>query len=299
MAQTQRSPYERQQRLSLIGFIAELPSFVAVSVAAVRAGSLLVWLNFIVCLCGVTDSGFVTLLSRKLKRNLKYEYNYGVGKIEAISSLCCEGILILGVLIMLASSVYELIYPKEPSEVLIYVVLLKIVNVLSDANFLNQQYKITKSCKSELTTAKFYSVLKTLAFDAAALVSIFVCWVFRSYRASWYFSPVMCIILAGVFFASAILRIKKAVGILTDRTLPEEQQMKILKVLAKFNDRYEEFEFLGSRISGETAFIDLHIRFRDDTSYSQIKSLCGDISSEMKKQISNSKVSIVVESDKQ
>lgn len=90
---------------------------------------------------------------------------------------------------------------------------------------------------------------------------------------------------------------KKSVGILTDRTLPEKEQMKILRVLSRFNDRYEEFEFLSSRISGETVYIDLRIKFRDDTTYAQIKALCNEISSEMKKQIPQSRVSIVIDGD--
>ena len=142
--------------------------------------------------------------------------------------------------------------------------------------------------------AKFHSAVKCFAFDAVTLVSIFVCWIFRGYRASWYFSPVICIVLVCTFFVFAVLRAKKSIEILTDRTLPENEQMKILRVLAKFNDRYEEFEFLSSRISGETVFIDLRIKFRDDTSYVQIKELCREISIKMKKQIPQSRVSIVI-----
>lgn len=298
MAHTkEKNKYEKQQRLAFIGFLAELPNFIGVAVSAIFSGSLIVWMDFIDSLCNVLDAGFVTLLSRKLKRNLKYEYNYGIGKVEAISSLCCEGILIFGLLIMLITSVYELIYPKEPSKLLIYVVLLKIVNVLADINFLRAQYKIKKDGESELTNAKFYSEQKNLVFDAAALVSLLVCWIFRGYRASWYFSPVICIVLACVLFSTAVLRVQKSVGILTDRTLPEQEQMKILKVLSKFHHQYEEFDFLSSRISGETVFIDLRIKFLEDTTYQQIKALCRDIAEEMKKQIPNSRVSIVVDSE--
>ena len=100
--------------------------------------------------------------------------------------------------------------------------------------------------------------------------------------------------LVCTFFVFAVLRMKKSVEILTDRTLPENEQMKILRVLAKFNDRYEEFEFLSSRISGETVFIDLRIKFRDETTYAQLKKFCREISHEMEKQIKNSRVSIVI-----
>lgn len=289
--------YKRQQKISFASFIAELLNFVGVSASAVLSGSLIVWMDFIDSLCNVTDSVFVTLLSRKLKRDLKYEYNYGIGKIEAMSSLCCEGLLIFSLVIILISSVHEVINPKEPSGLLIYVVLFKIINVTFDAVFLREQHKINNIGKTELTNARFYSELKCLAFDSVALISLFICWIFREYHAVWYLSPVICIILSCAFTATAILRIKKSIGILTDRTLAEKDQMKILKVLAKFNDRYDEFEFLSSRISGEIAYIDLRIKFGDDTPYAQIRALCREMSVEMKNEIPNSKVSIVIDSD--
>ena len=206
MEQAERAnKYKNQQRVSFLNFIAELPNFVAVLASAIVSGSLLVWMDFIDSLCNVIDAGFVALLSRKLKRDLKYEYNYGIGKIEAISSLCCEGILICGLLIMLISSINDMINPKQPSVLLIYVVVLKVINVIFDTFFLKEQYKIKKGGGSELTDAKFYSALKCFAFDTVALVSILICWIFRGYRAVWYFSPVICIILAVFFFTAAVL----------------------------------------------------------------------------------------------
>lgn len=298
MEQTNKdNQYVNQQKISFLGFLTELPNFIGVVISAIISGSLIVWMDFIDSFGNVVDAGFVTLLSRKLKRNLKYEYNYGIGKIEAISALCCDGILIFGLMIMLGSSVYELINPKQPSGLLIYVVLLKVINVIFDIIFFKEQYKITHNAKSELTNAKLHSELKNLTFDSVALISIFICYLFRENRAAWYFSPIICIILVCIFFAAAFFRIRKSVSILTDRTLPEKEQLKILSVLSKFNDRYDKFDFLSSRISGETVFIDLKIQFYDDTSYGQIKELCREISLEMKKQISKSNVSIVIDSD--
>ena len=50
-------------------------------------------------------------------------------------------------------------------------------------------------------------------------------------------------------------------------------------------------------MSGETVYIDLRIKFRDETTYAQLKELCREISREMEKQIKNSRVSIVIDDD--
>ena len=136
-----KDSYRNQQKVSFLTFLAELPNFVAVTVSAIVSGSLIVWMDFVDSFCNVLNSGFVALLSRKLRRDLKYEYNYGVGKIEAISSLACNGILICGLIFMLVSSVNDLISPKEPSGLLIYVVALKVINVAFDTVFLRAQWK--------------------------------------------------------------------------------------------------------------------------------------------------------------
>ena len=132
--QEQNDSYKSQQKVSFFNFLAELPNFIAVTVSAIISGSLIVWMDFVDSLGNVLNSGFVALLSRKLRRDLKYEYNYGVGKIEAISALACDGILICGLILMIISSVHDLISPKEPSGLLIYVVVLKVINVAFDTN---------------------------------------------------------------------------------------------------------------------------------------------------------------------
>lgn len=286
--------YQNQQRVSFLSFLLEFPNFVAVTVSAIFSGSLIVWMDFVDSMGNVLNSGFIALLSRKLSRNLKYEYNYGVGKIEAISSLACNGILICGLIFMLVSSINDLISPKEPSGLLIYVILLKIINVAFDAVFLRAQYKIKKEAKTAIADTEFHSSLKSFSFDAVALVSILICWAFRDVYAVWYFSPVICIFLSVCFFIGAVKRARESVYVLTDRTLPEPDQMKILSVLSKFNGEYRNFEFLSTRKSGNAVFVDLKLSFKDETTYAEIKTLCGEIQKEIEEQIENSKVSIVI-----
>ena len=296
--QEQNDSYKSQQKVSFFNFLAELPNFIAVTVSAIISGSLIVWMDFVDSLGNVLNSGFVALLSRKLRRDLKYEYNYGVGKIEAISALACDGILICGLILMIISSVHDLISPKEPSGLLIYVVVLKVINVAFDTVFLRAQYKIKKEAKTAIATTEFHASLESFLFDSVALLSLLICWIFRDVHAVWYFSPVICIALSVWFFVGAIQRSRESVRILTDRTLPEAEQMKIMSVLSNFHDRYEKFEFLSTRMSGNTAYIDLKLSFKSETAYGEIRALCTEITAKMKEQIEDCRVSIVIDGDK-
>ena len=77
----EQASYQRQMRMSLMAFLIELPNFIAMAVSAVVSSSVLVWTDLMDSLGNVLGTGIVALLSRKLSRNLKYEYNYGIGKL--------------------------------------------------------------------------------------------------------------------------------------------------------------------------------------------------------------------------
>lgn len=286
--------YKHQQQLSFAELLSELPNFVAVTVSAIVSGSLLVWLDFVDSLCNVVSAAFVTLLARKLRNNLKYEYNYGIAKLEAISALLCDAMLICGLLLMLALSAVEIASPKRPSDLLIYVVLLKVVNVAFDAVFVRQQYCIQKAKKTSVTVSEFYAVIESLAFDAVALLALLLCWLFRDNPIAWYFSPVASILLSIMFFVYAVARIHKSVDILTDKTLPEEQQLIIMNVLSRFYDRYENFLAVDSRTNGETVCIDLKLQFADDTPYGEIVQFRQEFASAIGEKIPNSRVELII-----
>jgi divalent metal cation (Fe/Co/Zn/Cd) transporter len=57
-------------------------------------------LDLLDSLGNILRAAMVTLLSKKLTRDLRYEYNYGIGKIEAIVSLICDGIVFVGLILM-------------------------------------------------------------------------------------------------------------------------------------------------------------------------------------------------------
>ena len=85
--------YEKQKNLSFIQFLAETPSFIAVLVSAILSKTILVFVDLLDSFGNILRTAMVTILSKKLSKDLRFEYNYGVGKIEAIASLICDGIV--------------------------------------------------------------------------------------------------------------------------------------------------------------------------------------------------------------
>ena len=289
-----KSGYKQQQNLSIAQILAEVPSFVAVLVSAILSRNLLVFIDLFDSFMYLISLSLVVVLSKKLTKDLRYEYNYGVGKVEAISSLLCDGIAFVGLLFALGLSVYEIIFPEQPSDLVIAVVGLKVINVSFDIAFFVKQRKITKTHNSAISKANYAEALSALLFDSVALVSLFVMWLLRNNPIGGYISPVVSIFVAIYLMFGYVKRTRQSLIELTDKTLPEEEQMKILNILTRHYNSYSQFHSINSHKSGDTTRIDIHLSFEQDTTFEEILTLKKQMQEEFDSQFGNCIVNIVV-----
>ena len=289
-----KSAYEKQQNLSFAQLLAECPSFFAVLVSAILSRTLLVLVDLIDSFIYLIRVGLIVVLSKKLTKDLHYEYNYGVGKLEAIASLLCDGIAFSGLLITLGLSVYSIIFPVPPSDLVIAVVGLKVINVSFDTVFFVKQRKIIKMHHSTISESNYAEAVESLLFDSVALVSLLAMWLLRDNPIGGYISPVVSIFVVIYLMFGYFKRTKAALEELTDKTLPEEQQMKILNVLSKFYDSYAQVHSVNSHRSGDMARIDLHLSFEKNTGFEEIVRLKEQMQEEFNRQIGPCVINIVV-----
>jgi divalent metal cation (Fe/Co/Zn/Cd) transporter len=290
-----KSGYKQQLNLSIAQILAEVPSFVAVLVSAILSRNLLVFIDLFDSFMYLISLSLVVVLSKKLTKDLRYEYNYGVGKVEAISSLLCDGIAFVGLLFALGLSVHEIIFPEQPSDLVIAVVGLKVINVSFDIAFFVKQRKITKIHNSAISKANYAEALSALLFDSVALVSLFAMWLLRDNPIGVYISPVVSIFVAIYLMFGYVRRTRQSLIELTDKTLPEEEQMKILNILTRHYDSYSQFHSINSHKSGDITMIDIHLSFEKNTTFEEILALKTKMQEEFDSQFGNCVVNIVVE----
>jgi divalent metal cation (Fe/Co/Zn/Cd) transporter len=289
------SGYKQQQNLSIAQIFAELPSFVAILVSAILSRNLLVFIDLFDSFMYLISLSLVVILSKKLTKDLRYKYNYGVGKIEAISSLLCDGIAFFGLLFALGLSIYEIILPEQPSNLVIAVVVLKVINVIFDIVFYVKQRKITKIHDSAISKANYAEALSALIFDSIALVSLFAMWVLRDNSIGWYISPVVSIFAVIYLMLGYVKRTRQALIELTDKTLPEDEQMKILAILTKYYSSYAQCYSINSHKSGDLTMIDIHFSFETNTTFEEMLTLKKQMKDEFDRQFGNCVVNIIVE----
>ena len=289
-----KSAYKQQQNLSFVQLLAELPSFVAVLISAILSRNLLVYIDLLDSSMYLVSLILIVVLSKKLTKDLRYEYNYGVGKIEAIASLLCDGMGFFGLLITLGFSIEAIIFPKQPSDLIIAVVGLKSINVAVDTAFFVKQLKITKIHSSAISKSNYDESLSALLFDSVALVSLFAVWLLRANTIGGYIAPVVSIFVAICLMIGYVKRIRRSLIELTDKTLPEEDQMKILNILTRYYDGYSQFYSINSHKSGDTTRIDIHLSFEKNTTFEEILKLKKQMQDEFDSQFGNCIVNIIV-----
>ena len=282
-----KTGYKEQRNLSSIQLLAEAPNFIASLLAALFSNTILLYVDLLDSLSYIIRNAMVTLLSNKLSKDLRFEYNYGIGKIEAISSIFGDSIVLFGMCLTLCVSVYSFFYPSQPSEFLIAVVGMKFYDIMWDLAFFTKQRKIFKLNPSTLSKSNYAAAFGDLLFDSVAWFSLLVMWLLRNTTIGGYISPVVSILVAVYLMVGCFKRIKASLHELTDKTLPEEQQMEILKVLTRYFDRYLQLHSIDSRKIGEITLIDINLSFENDTSVEEVinlqKQMKDDLSSKFGK----------------
>lgn len=290
----QQGAYKKQQQITGLQFLTELPNFALVLLSAIASHSLILWLDFVDTLGNLLSEAIVAVQSRRMSRDLRYEYNYGVGKIEALTTFFTGAIELGGLLCIAVVSVIQIVSPESPSDLLIYVAALKVVNVLFDLWFLRGQAKIRSANPSTIAESEYVGNIGALAFDGAALLALLVVWLLRGHRASWYVAPMLSLVIALVMMAFCVKYVRHAMTELADKTLPEEEQLKILKVLNRHNSEYRSFDSIRSRYTGTTVTVDLAVTFDEGTTYRQIEAFRDAVQRELMEEISGCHVSVVV-----
>lgn len=294
---SKESGYVDQKNLSSVQLLAEVPTLIETLLSAVFSQALLLYVDLLDSLGYIIRYALIIILSKKLTKNLEYEYNYGIGKIEAIASLLCDGIVLFGMFLTSCISVYSLCFPSKPSNLLLGVAGFKLYDVMWDLAFYAKQRKILKEHHTSVIEANYAAALGALLFDILSFVSLMAMWLLRNNPIGGYISPIVSIVAVVYLTVGCVKRIKSALNELTDKTLPEEQQMKILNVLNRHYDCYAQFHSISSRKSGEVTMVDIHLSFDEDSRVEEVANLQKQMQEELNSLLGDCVVNIIVKNE--
>ena len=287
------SVMQREQRLALLLILWRIPEFVTSFLAATASKSVVVWVEFVESASILIPGILLAVLSRKLGKNLKFMFNYGTGKVEAITAFGCEMFDLSGLLCVLCFAVTGLINPPEGEKQVLFALVVSLIGLGIDLFLFFQQKKLVEQEHSRMLHTAYLSAQKEFVFDFISLTALAMEVMFADKEWIRYVSPLMCILVSVPFAFIVLHHLKGAVMELADLTLDEEDQMKILQVLGEFMGTYEDWGKIKSRVSGHK-YIDIEMCFPPQMTYAEVQDATKRIRERLREEMGEMVVNIEI-----
>lgn len=287
-----KNEYESQLKLAALSLLGELPNFFALLFSAIGTGAVIMFVDLIDTASNVLRNIFVLLVSYSLRKDLRDKYNYGVGKIEALTSLLCDFFMSISLIVVLCFAVVHIVDPRPVDDFLGFAVAVKVANLAGDGYLFYSQRKINKEADSPVFDSAMTMVIKNLMFDSASFLVLILMLLFRKVRLFWYLSPVLSIFLGTYILVLTIRRMIQTTKVVLDRTTDEAVQTLIMQTLNDYFDRFDMIKNVKSRVDGGTTIVDLELSFTPDTTYLEITQIIHVISVALSEKIPNCEVTL-------
>lgn len=286
--------FVRETRFHFIDLTIDVIDCCTTFFMAFLSGSLFLLMDALASLNSVAFSGTMLYTCRRLAKDESYDYDYGLGKYEALSSFLCTLLLLFSTLFVSTLAIWHIFAP-QPIETLTFAALIYKTGVLLLDAFLYFKHRLlSKEQNSHVFETTQHALLKHLLFDICAITVLLLSFIFRDFPFALYIQPIACLALATYLFITYLPTLKKASADLLDKTLTEDIQLQITTLLAKYIDKYDEFYGVRTRQVGSRLYIDLLVNYAPNRSGSEIRTLSQELATAVQQQILHSVVSIVL-----
>ncbi|MFZ1642208.1 MAG: cation diffusion facilitator family transporter [Candidatus Contendobacter sp.] len=238
------------------------------------------------------------LAIRRIVGGSNHQFDYGIGKLENLSSLFVGSIMLLGMLVIVINAIANIFNPSHIEGIGVWISLVAqivfgVINgTLSWRSFQTARAENSPLMKSQAQlffTRAFGNVFILLALGLSLLLSGF----------SWsiYIDPAASLVIAASILISAIGVLSSSFYDLLDRTLEEADQIVILRELAQHFHDYEALHGIRSRRAGGEVFVEVFLEFDPDKTMGEIQTVADALCRSIEAQIPSSRVAVALAKD--
>ena len=239
--------------------------------------------------------GIAVLLAWLSLRRIVYgrneAFDYGIGKLESLSSVFVGVLMMLGVCVIVVNASLNLMNPSHISGVGVYIsgVAQLVFGVINTRMALNARRLLAQAPSPLLTAQK--QLFASRAFgNAFIFVSLSASMLLHEKAWSVYIDPVASLIVAGFIAVSAFGVFTNSFADLLDKTLYDELQMRITRELVSHFDQYDNLHGIRSRRSGSQVFIEIFLECDADRRVGDVQVFFDRLRTSLEEQIPNSRV---------
>ena len=284
----------RKQRMVLTSLIVDFVLWIPDIVAAILSGSIVLFADAIKCANEILATFFAYLTIRKMAKGGAGTYDYGMGKMETVTSIITGGVMFISLALVFCVAIYRIAVPAElVHEGALLGVVLMIIGVCTNSWLWRKNYRLYVKEPSPIMDSQ-WRLFRTKAFsDFSVLASLIASLALSQFAWSLYIDPVASFIIAGFLFFSGYRVIMSSLPDLLDKTLDEELQLVIVRELAAFFHDYAALHGVRSRRSGANVYIELHLEFDGEKKMAEVQQAIDRIKASLESNIPHSTVSVV------
>jgi len=288
------SSLETKKRTILTSLIVDLILWIPDIIAAVLSGSIVLFADAVKCGNEILATFFAYLTLRKMAKGGAGSYDYGMGKLETVTSILTGTVMFISLLLVFGVAMYRIVIPAEIVHDGAYLgIFLMIIGVVTNSWLWRKNYRLYKTDPSPIIDSQ-WRLFRAKAFsDFSVLLSLIASLALMHYAWSLYIDPFASFIIAGFLFFSGYRVITSSLPDLLDKTLDEELQIVIVRHLAEFFDDYTALHSVRSRRSGSNVYIEIFLEFDGEKKMCEVQEAINRIRTSLEKNIPKSSVSIV------
>ncbi|MDD1718974.1 MAG: cation-efflux pump [Methanoregulaceae archaeon] len=274
----------------VVDFILWLPDIIA----AVLAGSITMFADVVKCGNEILATFLAWLTLRKLSREQKGTYDYGMGKFETMTGVITGGVMLISLVLVFYTAISRILTPENLHETgVFFAIFMMSLGVCVNTWLWIKNYRLARKEFSPIMESQ-WRLFRTKAFsDLSVLVALILTLVLQQFWWSVYIDPVASMVIVSLLFTTSYRVISSSLPDLLDKTLDESHQITIVRGLAEFFHEYEEFHGVRSRRSGSNVYIEIFLQFDGERKMCEIQETIDRMKTSFEAMIPKSSVIIV------
>jgi ferrous-iron efflux pump FieF len=228
---------------------------------------------------------------RRIIHGRNHAFDYGIGKLESLSSVFVGVLMSLGVVVIVVNAVLNIMNPSHISGVGVYIsgAAQMVFGFINTRMALNAR-RLARQSASPIMAAQQQLFTSRAVGNAFIFSSLGLSLLLHQQAWSVYIDPVASLIVAGFIAFSAMGVFADSFNDLLDKTLDEELQLVITRELVEHFDQYENLHGIRSRRSGSQVFIDIFLECAADRQVGDVQRFFDTLRTGLESKIPNSRV---------
>jgi divalent metal cation (Fe/Co/Zn/Cd) transporter len=242
-------------------------------------------------LISVAIASWVTL--RRIHRGQTGAYDFGMGKIEQILSLMVAVLLCVSMAFLWYKALSQMeAAPHQVSTISVVAVGLAFLNLCANAAPLFPLYAAMKTGKSVLVSAQFRAKIAKTIGSVVVTACVALNQLSSDAQLSWWADRAGVAIVTIVTLHAVYELLNSAIPDLLDRTLPEDQQIRINQVLVRHYDSFEALKWCQSRQSGSDTEVHVGLGFAAHIPFGEVARITRAVVDDIEAAIPGSRVTV-------